>query len=70
MRYSGFQIADLVGWVAFLNPIYKISDRIDISNRLFSNHNWFFKILRRSGLLLLQTSPLKWVLMYFMMGLH
>ncbi|PZO44265.1 MAG: ubiquinone biosynthesis protein [Pseudanabaena frigida] len=42
----------------------------DISNRLFSNHNWFFKVLRRFGLLLLQISPLKRVLMYFMMGLH
>ncbi|OYQ64661.1 ubiquinone biosynthesis protein [Pseudanabaena sp. SR411] len=42
----------------------------DISNRLFSNHNWFFKVLRRFGLLLLQISPLKRILMYFMMGLH
>jgi 2-octaprenyl-6-methoxyphenol hydroxylase len=42
----------------------------DISNRLFSNHNWFFKVFRRFGLLLLQISPLKRVLMYFMMGLH
>lgn len=42
----------------------------DISNRLFSNHNWFFKVLRRFGLLLLQISPLKRFLMYFMMGLH
>jgi 2-octaprenyl-6-methoxyphenol hydroxylase len=42
----------------------------DISNRLFSNHNWFFKLLRRLGLLLLQISLLKRVLMYFMMGLH
>jgi len=41
-----------------------------ISNRLFSNHNWFFKVFRRFGLLLLQISPLKRVLMYFMMGLH
>jgi 2-octaprenyl-6-methoxyphenol hydroxylase len=42
----------------------------DISNRLFSNHNWFFKAIRRLGLLLLQISLLKRVLMYFMMGLH
>ena len=42
----------------------------DISNRLFSNHNWFFKVFRRFGLLLLQISPLKRILMYFMMGLH
>ena len=42
----------------------------DISNRLFSNHNWFFKVIRRLGLLLLQISLLKRVLMYFMMGLH
>lgn len=42
----------------------------DISNRLFSNHNWFFKVLRRFGLLLLQIAPLKRILMYFMMGLH
>jgi 2-octaprenyl-6-methoxyphenol hydroxylase len=42
----------------------------DISNRLFSNHNWFFKVFRRLGLLLLQISPLKRILMYFMMGLH
>ncbi len=42
----------------------------DISNRLFSNHNWFFKVFRRFGLLLLQILPLKRVLMYFMMGLH
>lgn len=42
----------------------------DISNRLFSNHNWFFKVLRRLGLLILQISPLKRILMYFMMGLH
>ncbi|WP_434684760.1 UbiH/UbiF/VisC/COQ6 family ubiquinone biosynthesis hydroxylase [Pseudanabaena minima] len=41
-----------------------------ISNILFSNHNWFFKVLRRFGLLLLQISPLKRILMYFMMGLH
>ena len=41
-----------------------------ISNRLFSNHNWFFKVFRRFGLLLLQISPLKRILMYFMMGLH
>ena len=42
----------------------------DISNRIFSNHNWFFKVIRRLGLLLLQISLLKRVLMYFMMGLH
>ena len=42
----------------------------DISNRLFSNNNWFFKVIRRLGLLLLQISLLKRVLMYFMMGLH
>ena len=42
----------------------------DISNRLFSNHNWFLKILRRFGLLILQILPLKRILMYFMMGLH
>ncbi len=42
----------------------------DISNRIFSNHNWFFKVLRRFGLLMLQISPLKRILMYFMMGLH
>ncbi len=42
----------------------------DISNRLFSNHNWFFKVLRRFGLLLLQIAPLKRLLMYFMMGMH
>ncbi len=41
-----------------------------ISNLLFSNHSWFFKVFRRFGLLLLQISPLKRVLMYFMMGLH
>jgi 2-octaprenyl-6-methoxyphenol hydroxylase len=41
-----------------------------ISNILFSNHNWFFKVFRRFGLLLLQISPLKRILMYFMMGLH
>ncbi len=42
----------------------------DISNRLFSNHNWLFKALRRLGLLILQISALKRILMYFMMGLH
>jgi 2-octaprenyl-6-methoxyphenol hydroxylase len=42
----------------------------DLSNRLFSNHNWFFKVLRRFGLVLLQIAPLKRLLMYFMMGLH
>jgi len=41
-----------------------------ISNILFSNHNWFFIVLRRFGLLMLQISPLKRILMYFMMGLH
>ena len=42
----------------------------DISNRLFSNHNWLFKALRRLGLLILQISALKRILMHFMMGLH
>ena len=42
----------------------------DISNRIFSSHNLPFKLLRRLGLLLLQISLLKRVLMYFMMGLH
>ncbi|MDX2255328.1 MAG: UbiH/UbiF/VisC/COQ6 family ubiquinone biosynthesis hydroxylase [Pseudanabaenaceae cyanobacterium bins.39] len=42
----------------------------DLSNRLFSSQNWFSKILRRIGLLLLQISLFKRVLMYFMMGLH
>lgn len=42
----------------------------DISNRLFSNHNWFFKGLRRLGLLILKISLFKRILMYFMMGLH
>lgn len=42
----------------------------DISNRLFSNQNWFLKVIRRLGLLLLQISLLKRILMYFMMGLH
>jgi 2-octaprenyl-6-methoxyphenol hydroxylase len=42
----------------------------DISNRLFSNHNWLFKALRRLGLLILQVSAFKRILMYFMMGLH
>ena len=42
----------------------------DISNRIFSNHNWFFKVVRRLGLLILQISLFKKILMYFMMGLH
>lgn len=42
----------------------------DISNRLFSSHNLLFKALRRLGLLILQISALKRILMYFMMGLH
>ncbi|MCY7334042.1 MAG: FAD-dependent monooxygenase [Pseudanabaena sp. CAN_BIN31] len=42
----------------------------DVSNRLFSNHNWLFKVIRRLGLLILQISLFKRVLMYFMMGLH
>ena len=42
----------------------------DLSNRLFSNHNWLFKALRRLGLLILQISAFKRILMYFMMGLH
>ncbi len=42
----------------------------DISNRIFSNHNWFFKGIRRLGLLILQISLFKKILMYFMMGLH
>jgi 2-octaprenyl-6-methoxyphenol hydroxylase len=42
----------------------------DISNRLFSSQNWFFKGLRRLGLLILQISLFKRILMYFMMGLH
>ncbi|MEI6063327.1 MAG: UbiH/UbiF/VisC/COQ6 family ubiquinone biosynthesis hydroxylase [Pseudanabaena sp. ELA748] len=41
-----------------------------ISNLLFSSHNWFFKGLRRLGLLILQISWFKRILMYFMMGLH
>ncbi len=42
----------------------------DFSNRLFSNHNWFFKILRRLGVLILQISLFKRLLMHFMMGMH
>ncbi|NUN64086.1 ubiquinone biosynthesis protein [Pseudanabaena biceps] len=42
----------------------------DISNRIFSSQNWFFKGLRRFGLLILQISLFKRILMFFMMGLH
>ena len=42
----------------------------DISIRLFSNHNWLFKIVRRLGLLILQISLFKRLLMHFMMGMH
>jgi len=41
-----------------------------VSNLLFSSRNWFFKGLRRLGLLILQISLFKRILMYFMMGLH
>jgi 2-octaprenyl-6-methoxyphenol hydroxylase len=41
-----------------------------ISNLLFSSRNWFFKGIRRLGLLILQISLFKRILMYFMMGLH
>jgi 2-octaprenyl-6-methoxyphenol hydroxylase len=42
----------------------------DISNRLFSTHNWFCKTVRRLGLMILQISLFKRLLMYFMMGMH
>ncbi len=42
----------------------------DLTNRLFSNQNWWCLAIRRLGLGLLQISLLKQVFMYFMMGLH
>ncbi len=42
----------------------------DLMNRLFSSANGLLKILRRFGLILLQLSGLRRILMYFMMGLH
>lgn len=42
----------------------------DISNRMFSSQNLFLKAIRRLGLLILQISLFKRILMYFMMGMH
>jgi 2-octaprenyl-6-methoxyphenol hydroxylase len=42
----------------------------DSTNRLFSSKFWFWVGLRRVGLLLLQLYPLRWVLMFVMMGRH
>ncbi|MEI6428119.1 MAG: FAD-dependent monooxygenase [Pseudanabaena sp. ELA607] len=42
----------------------------DLMNRLFSSANYWLKLFRRMGLILLQLSGLKRILMYFMMGLH
>jgi len=42
----------------------------DISNRIFSSQNLLLKAIRRLGLLILQISLFKRILMHFMMGMH